>query len=521
MTIDSFVILTTVATVAPIYIDYGTKFLYGNLVKNNVIKADNHDIFLKAIQKGLYHITSEENIDSIVSSGFLYPSSKFDSYTFTNKKRRCFFFAGEPSLENFCVNAPRKNVSYKLTALKIKPSYEQLASFNIREYSDKAIAYEGTCQINDYQYEKVGLVMELDDQKNLIYKEVSNEVFKNYQISDDVIKKLNLNHKRISRLKCLALGIKGEVFNYFWNNAVKKVLTKFSLKRENPYNGLVVKPMIEINNQKTTPNLPEQNFFVDLIEYANLLKNVDCDKEFNKKRNLKQFNSVNFDNNLDINSLDSYLDYLNIKDDLITDISNIKTEYLYKSKTHGIGHNLKVMLFSSLLSKDKQLNDVDTKIVMDAAKYHDIGRVNDSLDSSHGLRSAEMIDKVMIDDVFYQNNENSNLLKAIMEIHSIEDQKENDIIDKYQITDYERFRKLYSIVKDADALDRVRLSMNTPFSSELNVNYLRNPEAYKLIKLSHQVNTIYKDIFGKKMIVNTDAFEQEMTEERISYGKSR
>ena len=85
-------------------------------------------------------------------------------------------------------------------------------------------------------------------------------------------------------------------------------------------------------------------------------------------------------------------------------------------------------------------------IITDAALYHDIGRINDYEDSLHGYCSANRIDTVVKHPI-YKDIENLNILKAIMDGHSVSDERRDRFIDDYEITDVERYYKLYDILK--------------------------------------------------------------------------
>ena len=204
---------------------------------------------------------------------------------------------------------------------------------------------------------------------------------------------------------------------------------------------------------------------------------------YNDDYNLKTYNLNT--KQLDTNKLFSYFKENNLLPYLLKKISEIKLEYLYISECHGKNHNLRVMIYTLYLSNILKLSDIDKEIVMNAAIYHDIGRINDNIDDNHGKRSANNIIKVIPN-----NYKDLNMLKAIIELHSIDDNYFNEIALKYNIKDLKRFKILYSILKDADALDRVRLSYKSNNSS-LNISYLRLNETLSLIKAAHQLNEYF------------------------------
>lgn len=119
---------------------------------------ENHELFLKIIDKGLYHITSNENADKILKDKVLNPTKKFIPYAYN----KVHFFAGIPSFDILACNLTPK---LELTAIKIKPTYEQLAKFNCRKEYDNAVIYSGECKLDDMQVEKVKLYLNCKDGK--------------------------------------------------------------------------------------------------------------------------------------------------------------------------------------------------------------------------------------------------------------------------------------------------------------------------------------------------------------------
>lgn len=171
-------------------------------------------------------------------------------------------------------------------------------------------------------------------------------------------------------------------------------------------------------------------------------------------------------------------------------LSSIKTGSLYDSKIHGLYHSEKVFLFAYIIAKDEKLDPVDLQIITDAALYHDIGRINDCEDTLHGLCSANKVSSI-INNPIYKDGENLNLLKAIIDGHSVNDNRRDYFIEDYEITEKDRYYKLYNILKDADALDRNRFySYSDCFLDE---RYLRTDMSKKLIGLSKEINDLYKE----------------------------
>lgn len=207
-----------------------------------------------------------------------------------------------------------------------------------------------------------------------------------------------------------------------------------------------------------------------------------------KLKNNNYIRYLNIEDQISLNDFGVYLKQY--KEFILSEIKKIKTRYIFKSYVHGLNHNIKVLLFALYIAYKNNLDDIDLKILIDACIYHDIGRINDIYDEKHGLRSAEVISKI-VDSKIYKDKESLNMLKAIVEYHSIPDKFNKRIFNKYKLQNYERFILLANILKDADGLDRLRTSINNKTFSDLNPKYLRLDESKKLVKVSHIVNMIF------------------------------
>ena len=158
---------------------------------------------------------------------------------------------------------------------------------------------------------------------------------------------------------------------------------------------------------------------------------------------------------------------------------------------HGLHHSEKVLLFSYILGSYFKLSEIDLQILVDASIYHDIGRIDETEDAFHGLASARKIDKV-VDSPIYQDSQNLAILKAICDGHSRDDKCMDLIAEDYEISEenLERYKMLFKILKDADALDRTRFLKTS--IAVLNEKYLRFPISKQLIELANSINESYR-----------------------------
>lgn len=200
-------------------------------------------------------------------------------------------------------------------------------------------------------------------------------------------------------------------------------------------------------------------------------------------------NTISKYNQYDLKDIVQTLKQKNILDDLYALTTDINKKYIYKSDMHGIKHNYRVIFYAFVICYLNNITGDNYKIIMDACKYHDVGRINDEKDDMHGLRSSNIIPQILNNDLFY-NDDNLSYLKAIVELHSIDDSNNEKIFKKYHLHDYNRFKLLYSVLKDADGLDRVRLYYKYPNIKWLNPSMLRLDSSKKLIKCAHELNDV-------------------------------
>lgn len=142
---------------------------------------------------------------------------------------------------------------------------------------------------------------------------------------------------------------------------------------------------------------------------------------------------------------------------------------------HGQLHSARVLFLAlAIIQAGKiNLNLTERTQLLTSIAFHDIGRKNDGVDHRHGKFGREV----------YENNTGSSADPAVcflIEYHCLAD----DLAEEYlKVSDEIRPKKrtwlLYQILKDADALDRVRFGIY-----DLDVNQLRLPISHKLVPLA-------------------------------------
>jgi len=180
-----------------------------------------------------------------------------------------------------------------------------------------------------------------------------------------------------------------------------------------------------------------------------------------------------------LKELESLLDLESINREFDTWSSLVKPEHFRNpSGIHGTGHTKRVLFLCLVLAHMNRLGSRELELLCQVCLYHDIGRTHDGTDSSHGARSyrkARDLDLLSLD-----NPQDRQLAEFIFENHCVDDKKAQDILAVRHELDRDRSWFLFSLFKDADGLDRVRLR-------DLDPKQLRTPKARELILLAEQL----------------------------------
>lgn len=158
----------------------------------------------------------------------------------------------------------------------------------------------------------------------------------------------------------------------------------------------------------------------------------------------------------------------------------IMPEKLFSSSMHGLLHCKRVLFASCILASHYSLSIRDSNILSFCAMLHDIGRDNDDEDNIHGIKSWDFIKNIYIHNSL--NEADREISRFIIENHCIDDEKAIKNICNYKIRNKKRAINLLKLLKDADALDRVRYG-----DDALDINYLRFDMSKSLVKLSKEM----------------------------------
>ena len=125
---------------------------------------------------------------------------------------------------------------------------------------------------------------------------------------------------------------------------------------------------------------------------------------------------------------------------------------------HGVGHTRRVLYLASKLANRYMLNREEKRILAIACCYHDIGRVNDETHDEHGMLSVRKSERLGLQQLHDMSDEDWYLVRDLIIYHSLDD-------FRYPRND-ESSVLMYKILKDADAIDRLRFD-------DLDVRFLR------------------------------------------------
>lgn len=470
-------------------------------------------------QNHLYHFTRDkETAGMIMDSGYLKPGSKISSYG----KEACFMFAGIPNMDSFIKNmsiSPYIEPERIIRAVEIDVKKEELNNYKVRPFADEAVLYEGYCVLPKERTKIVEMVADLkrDDKGNPIIDNKTGELAgielrprteeeiqenpDRYIPKEDYIKFVIERRKQYGLIK--GDGELSRKYNYIstalaggkleYNETVRSTKKNFST---------VIKGLVERLKNRNKLLDENSNTKIGNIIYGKKFlnrKNPYLDKKFAlavtefQKRGLIQCD------------LEECLpEFVNSKDGLFLreKCNQIDKTPIRQSGIHGIKHNDRVAMLALMIGQGEGILKEDStrerELLTTAAYYHDIGRIVDI--GPHARRSARLIKKTELNylDGKKFNEEDKKIVQLLAEGHEGRDDKVPKLIKKYKIeqTDVEMVEKLLKVLKDADALDRSRLSINTPIKTitDLDPNFLRLNTSKRLMEVSYGLEALTKKV---------------------------
>jgi len=153
------------------------EFLSGTLVsKRHFTDVRNSESMQKKIaDEGILHFSSPEKVKEILASGKVKKSNFLESDL---TRRKSFFFAGCPTFEDLLINIPAYKV---MTALRIRPTDDQIDKLKYRALNDRAVVYDGEFEFSPDQVDIAYFGLMYDEEKDSIYLgELTEEESKTY-----------------------------------------------------------------------------------------------------------------------------------------------------------------------------------------------------------------------------------------------------------------------------------------------------------------------------------------------------
>lgn len=146
-------------------------------------------------------------------------------------------------------------------------------------------------------------------------------------------------------------------------------------------------------------------------------------------------------------------------------------EYTNDTRDHTSSHVQRVALLAGILYMEEtgKKTDKTLKSILNASFLHDLGRDNDEVDESHGRKSVDILKE--------ENIKLPQIVYKIIKYHCLDDEK---FIKECHPSKKELFK--YQVLKDADALDRVRFGIRA-----LDVDYLRLESSKRMILIAEQL----------------------------------
>lgn len=151
--------------------------------------------------------------------------------------------------------------------------------------------------------------------------------------------------------------------------------------------------------------------------------------------------------------------------------------FVRHSTLHGVRHTQRVHIHAQRLTSELRWGEADVRLVLSAALWHDIGRTDDSEDPRHGAQGAARALQLGLLEAL-PTAEGDLVLFALVH-HCLDDEDAEDgvtwwhaarlrgaarrpgdespAVEARRLAEPERALRILWLLKDADALDRVRL----------------------------------------------------------------
>ena len=179
--------------------------------------------------------------------------------------------------------------------------------------------------------------------------------------------------------------------------------------------------------------------------------------------------------------------YLVQQNESVIKLFNYWRKYMYQhikfnlrdSQLHSYEHSERVLLFALILGSDI-VSESENELLplIHASVFHDTCRLDEGLDTGHGLRAADSYKK------FCETSDLTFIPAAykLMKYHDQDDKTGESEIHLLSGKDAGKDILYYRIFKDSDALDRFRLGENA-----FDQRFLRLNQSHSLIEFARDI----------------------------------
>lgn len=185
-----------------------------------------------------------------------------------------------------------------------------------------------------------------------------------------------------------------------------------------------------------------------------------------------------------VNSLKSWEQYPLFLETL----DSLNYDALFDSRVHGKGHIERTLLHGAFCAMSEGLSREDTRLLFAACCYHDVGRIDDSVDDCHGYRSSKRLHSLTGLD-----GEELKLVQAAVDAHSRNDKVLVKTVESHHLKDFRRGLVIAELLKDSDGLDRVRIW-------DLDPKFLRRPASRDRAAFAKELYLRYQAAAGLEAV---------------------
>lgn len=134
--------------------------------------------------------------------------------------------------------------------------------------------------------------------------------------------------------------------------------------------------------------------------------------------------------------------------------------FVRESTLHGVAHTQRVHIHAQRLAGELGWDAPDTSLVLSAALWHDIGRTSDGIEPDHGSNGASRAAELGLTAEMAPAD--AEIALFAVRYHSCPDwageAEAQRLAEARRLAEPERALRILRLLKDADALDRVRLA---------------------------------------------------------------